>query len=176
MRMINSMIVDKSAALTWALIGDDFVDVAKWMAAIPKSEPILTGTPLKGAPAVGRNSYLIAKFNGMYQQETITQYNDSMKTVTINAILKKTPKIMPLKGYESTVTVEHVSDTSCRVTWDATAHLNTLGYIIPGLKKSLNAGFIRNLEEIKHYMETGEPHPRKVEKVKSELAYASAHA
>ncbi|MBL1242553.1 MAG: SRPBCC family protein [OCS116 cluster bacterium] len=172
MRMINSGIVNKPAADVWELLGKNFVDVSVWMAATPRSEPILAGIPIKGAPAVGRNSYLPAKFKGMYQQEIITNYSDKMKTVAFDVVLKNASKLLPIKGYASTVTVEFVSENSCRVTWDATPHLRTLGYIIPGIKKSLNAGFVRNVEEIKHYMETGEPHPRKAKIMQAELASA----
>lgn len=172
MRTINSGIINKPAAEVWELLGENFVDVSVWMAATPTSEPILEGVPIKGAPAIGRNSYLPAKFKGMYQQEIITSYSDKMKTVAFDVVLKNASKFLPIKGYSSIVTVEAVNETSCRVTWDSTTHLRTLGHLIPGIKKSLKAGFIRNVEEIKHYMETGEPHPRKAAKLKAEFAGA----
>jgi hypothetical protein len=40
--------------------------------------------------------------------------------------------------------------------------------------KNLDPGFLRGLEELAHFFETGEPHPRKVEKIKSEAALATA--
>lgn len=169
MRMINSGIVNKPAAEVWELVGKNFADVSLWMVATPRSEPILQGVPIEGAPVVGRNSYLPAKFKGMYQQEIITSYSEKMKTVAFDVVLKNVSKLLPIKGYASTVTVEPVSDNSCRVTWDATVHLRTLGYIIPGIKKSMNAGFIRNVEEIKHYMETGKLHPRGGKKTRVKL-------
>lgn len=172
MSKINSTIVNSSAEHVWDIIGNQFVDVAAWLAATPTSDEITTGTPLKGAPAVGRNSYLPKKFNGMYQRETITMYNDAKRSLTYNVELKNTPKIMPLKGYDSTVTVEPISSSTCRVTWDHTANLRALGYIIPGIKNSMKPGFIRTLEEIKHFAETGEPHPRKI-KINKENAAAA---
>ena len=168
MTMRNSIIVNAPADDVWKLIGQDFVDVARWMAAIPRSE-VIPGPARPGAPAKGRNSYLIKKFNGMYQEEIITAYDDAGKSLSMYAAIKNGPFGMPLKGYDSRVTVEAINGESCRVHWDSNAHVRLHGYLLwPVMKKPLDAGFIRNLEEIKHIMETGQPHPRKVEKMEAE--------
>ena len=168
MPMKNSITVNKPAADAWQLIGPDFASVADWMAAIPRAEPI-AGTPLPGAPIKGRNSYLIAKFKGMYQEETITAYDDAAMSVSVDVALRNKVKGIPVKGYDATVTVEPINDAACKVTWVSTASVGGIGYVLyPLLRKSLNAGFIRNLEEIKHFVETGQPHPRKLDKIRSE--------
>lgn len=168
MTMTNSMTVNASADAIWQMIGPDFAAVDKWMAATPTAEPI-SGTPIPGAPVKGRNSFLIKKFQPMYQEEIITEYSDAKRTVSFQVTMRKTPKLMPLKGYDSTVIIEPISDGSSKVTWIGNAQIHWFGKVLSGpLLKSLDDGFIRNLEEIKHIMETGQPHPRKVAKNKAE--------
>ena len=171
MRMCNSIVINKPADEIWELLGPNFVRVADWMAATPRSEEKTEGTPLPGAPAVGRRSYLMAKFNGMYQDETITKYDADARLLNFDVVLKKGPAVMPISGYLAEFTVEMIDATTSRVSLDATAHLRLLGYFMyPVVKKGLNAGFIRYLEEIKHYSETGRPHPRKVQSMQEEAA------
>lgn len=168
MTSLNSITVNAPAPDVWKLVGDDFVAVDRWMAAIPTAE-VIPGPALPGAPAKGRNSYLIKKFAPMYQEEIITAYSDDNMTVGFDVTLRKGPRIMPLKGYWSTVSIEAIDDNSCKLTWEGAAYAKWFAKPMAGmLTKSLDAGFIRNLEEIKHIVETGEPHPRKIEKIKSE--------
>jgi len=175
MKSLNSLVVNKPADQIWNMLGNDFVDVAAWMAAIPRSEAKTDGVRLPGAPAVGRLSYLIQKYNGAYQDETITKYDDENRSIGIDAVIKGFPKFAPVYGYSSEVTVTPIDENSSTVTWDSVTQLNPLGYIFYlALKKSMNAGFIRNLEEIKHFVETGKPHPRKIEKIKSEAVALAA--
>ena len=44
----------------------------------------------------------------------------------------------------------------------------------PMLKKALYPGFVRSLEELKHIVETGTPHPRKVAAFEKEAVAAAA--
>lgn len=169
----NSITVKSSAAAAWKMIGDDFVAVDRWMAAIPTAEAI-AGPALPGAPAKGRNSYLIKKFAPIYQEEIITGYSDKKMTVSFDVTLHNTPRLMPMRGYDSTVIIEEIDDNTCKVTWIGKANAKWFAKPITGLlTKGLDAGFIRNLEEIQHIMETGEPHPRKIAKIKSEALAAA---
>lgn len=165
MTITHSLTVNAPATEVWDLIGPNFADVSRWMAATPRSEPI-EGAALPGAPVKGRNSYLIKKFDPMYQEELITAYSDAKRQVSFDVFMRKAPKVMPLKGYGNTVTVEEISAGRCKVTWTATPNIKWFGKLMQGpLVKQLSAGFLRNLEEIQHLSETGQPHPRKVEKM-----------
>ena len=169
----NSIVIETPAADVWQLIGPEFVPVDRWMAAIPFAEAI-PGPALPGAPARGRNSYLIKKFAPMYQEEIITEYDPEKMTLGIDVTLRNTARFMPLKGYTSTVIVEAIDATSCKLTWIGKATAKWFAKPMTGvLTKSMDAGFIRNLEEIKHIVETGQPHPRKLAKIESEAALAA---
>lgn len=169
----NALIVKASAAATWKMIGAEFVAVDRWMAAIPTSEAI-PGPALPGAPARGRNSYLIKKYAPMYQEEIITAYDDAKMTVSVVVTLCEGPRFMPLKGYNATVIIEEIDENTCKVTWIGSAIAKWFAKPMSGvLTNSLDPGFIRSLEEIQHIMETGEPHPRKIEKIRSEALAAA---
>ncbi len=169
----NSMLVNATAAQAWTLIGDEFVAVDRWMAAIPTAEAI-PGPALPGAPAKGRNSYLIQKFAPLYQEEILTAFDPQNKTISVDVTLRKGPRMMPMKGYTSTVLIEEVDARRCKVTWIGKAKAKWFAKPMQSLfTKSLDPGFIRSLEEIQHFLETGAPHPRKIEKIKSEAALAA---
>lgn len=175
MKLPNSMVVNKPADEIWELLGNDFVDVAKWMAAIPRSVEKTEGTPLPGAPAVGRKSYLIQKFKGAYQDETLTKYDDTARSLSIDVTIVGFPAFAPVRGYSSDVYVTPIDENTSTVSWDSDCHLRLLGYLTyPAMKKAMNDGFIRNLEEIKHFVETGQPHPRKIEKIRTEALVLKA--
>jgi hypothetical protein len=97
MNSTHTITVKASADHAWKIIGEDFVAVDRWMAANPTADAI-SGSPLPGAPAKGRNSYLIKKFQPMYQEEVITAYSDAERNISTRVTLRKTPKIMPMLG------------------------------------------------------------------------------
>lgn len=169
----NSITVKAPAAAAWKLIGDEFVAVDRWMAAIPRAEAI-AGPALPGAPAKGRNSYLVQKFAPMYQEEVLTKFDPEAMIICVDVTLHHGPKAMPMKGYTSTVIVRAINDATCEVTWIGEATPKWFAKPMRRmLTNSMDAGFIRSLEEIQHIVETGQPHPRKVEKIKSEAALAA---
>lgn len=170
----HTITVKASADHAWKIIGEDFVAVDRWMAANPTADAI-SGPPLPGAPAKGRNSYLIKKFQPMYQEEVITAYSDAERNISTRVTLRKTPKIMPMLGYVANVKVKPVDDSTCTITYTGEAVSKWYSKPMKGLfTKNLDPGFLRGLEELAHFIETGEPHPRKVEKIKSEAAVATA--
>ncbi len=174
MTSVHSLKVNASAARAWAVIGDDFVAVDKWMAANPSADAI-EGPALPGAPARGRNSYMIQKFAPMYQEELITDYNEAHRTISTQVTLRNGPKMMPLLGYNATISITPIDEATCQITYRGEARTKWFSRPMKNmLTKSMDAGFLRGLEEVAHFIETGEPHPRKVEKIKSEAALAAA--
>lgn len=171
---IHEITVNASADHAWRIIGDDFVAVDRWMAANPTADAI-PGAALPGAPAKGRNSYLIKKFQPMYQEEIITAYDSEARSISTKVTLRDTPKMMPMLGYEANIRVEPISSTTCKLTYTGNARAKWYSKPMTGMfTKSLDPGFLRGLEELAHYIETGEPHPRKIEKIESERALAAA--
>ena len=174
MSVTHVVTVKASAAHAWKIIGEDFVAVDKWMEAIPRAEAI-TGPALPGAPAKGRNSYLRDKFAPLYQEEVISAYNDASRSISTEVVLRNLGRMVPMKGYNATVTAKEVGPDTCTITYTGYAVPKWFGKPMKGmLTKSLKPGFLRGLEELAHYIETGAPHPRKVETLKVDAALAAA--
>lgn len=168
MTVTHTITINASADQAWEIIGPQFVAVDKWMAANPTAEAI-PGPALPGAPAKGRNSHMIKKFQPMYQEELITEYNGAKRSVSTQVTLKDGPKFMPLLGYNAVLTVTEIDDETCQLTYEGVARTKWFSKPMKGmLTNSMKAGFLRGLEELGHYIETGEPHPRKLEKIESE--------
>ncbi len=169
----HAITINATADHAWKVIGDDFVAVDKWMAANPTADT-LQGPALPGAPARGRNSYMIKKFQPLYQEELITAYDPANRSVSTQVTLRKGPRLMPLLGYDAKVTVTAIDAGSCTISYEGTARTKWFSAPMKRmLTKSMHAGFLRGLEELAHFIETGEPHPRKVEKIKSEALLAA---
>ena len=174
MSVTHSITVKASAEHAWKIIGDDFVAVDKWMEAIGRADAI-PGPALPGAPAKGRNSYLRGKFSHMYQAEVITDYDTTARTISTEVTINGLGRFVPLKGYTATLSVKETGPDSCTLTYTGEAITKWFGAPMKNaLTNSMKAGYLRGLEELGHYIETGEPHPRKVETVNADAALAAA--
>lgn len=96
--------------------------------------------------------------------EVISAYDPEAMTLTVKTTLVNTPKGTPLKGFDTDIAVRSLGDRESEVTWESRARLHPLGYVLyPVLKKGLSSGFLRSLEEIKCFVETGKPHQRRID-------------
>lgn len=166
--------VKAAAEHAWNVLGDEFVAVDKWMEAINRAEPI-PGPALPGAPAKGRYSYLRGKFAHVYQSEVITDYDLDARTVSTEVTINNLGRFVPMKGYNATVSIKETGPDTCTITYTGEARTKWFGRPMKGaLTNSMKAGYLRGLEELAHYIETGQPHPRKVETVAADATLAAA--
>lgn len=175
MKLSTHIITVKAAAdHAWKIIGEEFVSVDKWMEAISRADAI-PGAALSGAPAKGRTSHLRGKFAHVYQSEVITAYSDAARTISTEVTINNLPRMVPMKGYNATIVVKETGPESCSITYTGEARAKWFGRPMKNaLTKSMDAGYLRGLEELAHYIETGEQHPRKVETVQADAALAAA--
>ncbi len=153
------MMFDANAEDIWAVLVGDFVNVQKWMAAIDKSTPMV-GTPVPGAPAVGRDAHI--PLNDAIMADKIVGIDEKTWTLHIDTDLKGIKGFNPMIGFKNSVYIKPMGQNRCEVTW--TVEPKVVWYLSPMyfmLKKAMFPGFIRSLEELKHIVETGKPHPRK---------------
>ena len=166
--------VRASADHAWKILGEEFVAVDKWMEAISRAKAI-PGPALPGAPAKGRYSYLRGKFAHIYQDEVISAYDKAARSISTEVVINNLGRMVPMKGYNATVSIKETGPDTCTITYTGHAVTKWFGKPMKGaLTKSLNPGFLRGLEELAHYIETGEPHPRKVETLKIDADLAAA--
>ena len=166
------MIFDAPAEKIWNVLVGDFVPVHKWMASIDRSTP-MAGTPIPGAPAVGRDAHI--PLNDGIMADRIVGIDAANWVLHMDTDLKNIKGFNPMLGFKNSVYIKPIDKARCEVTW--TISPKVVWYLSPMyfmLKKALFPGFMRSLEELKHIVETGKPHPRKVAAFEKEGMPAAA--
>lgn len=160
MKLYNHILIEASANKVWEVLARDFDKADLWMASVPKSYEKVEGTKADGAQMVGRICHLSNDDNGAFADETITGIDDENMVLKIN-VVPKNGKI-PVEQANNYVKVEAVSENKTKVTWNTDVDLKTPGKILyPVVRAALNKSFKDILGELKHWVETGKPHPRK---------------
>ena len=163
MKIVQRIEIASPAANVWKVLGDEFVTVHKWMAGVGNSVKITDGHRVQNAPAIGR-MVEIAINPGTFMDEKITAYNSEDMSLTMHTTLINVKG--PLNGYDTEIKVKPLEDKTSEViwtSWTSKGSIGLLGYLLYfPIKKGLSDGYFRGLEELKHFVETGEPHERKL--------------
>lgn len=174
MPVTHVVAVNATADHAWKIIGEEFVPVDIWMEAISSAE-LIPGPALPGAPAKGRTSHLRGKFAHINQSEVITAYDDAARSIGTEVTINNLGAFVPMKGYNAEIVVTETGPESCSITYTGEARTKWFGRPMKrALTNSMSAGYLRGLEELAHYIETGQPHPRKIETLKADAALAAA--
>lgn len=161
MKISRSTTIDAPIDTVWTKLVDDFVPVHHWMASIKGSSEMPGGTRLPGAPAVGRIAEIGAGARGALMEERITKVDITARRFEFDTLLTNMTGFSPLIGWPNQILLE-ADGNATKVTWNIQPRLKLAGlplYFV--LKKSLGAGFVRSLDEVKVFIETGAPHERK---------------
>jgi len=160
MKIVRKIEINAPIEDVWKVLGDDFASVDEWMAGVGNSVEIKDGHQVQNAPVIGRMAE-IAINPGTFMDERITAYDSDNMLLTMNTTLIKVKG--PLSGYNTEIKVRSLRDKKSEVIWTTKAFLGLLGYpLYFVIKKGLSDGFFRGLEELKYFVETGEPHERKL--------------
>ena len=160
MKIVRKIEIASPSSEVWKVLGDDFVSVHDWMAGVGNSVEIKDGHRVQNAPVVGRMAE-IAINPGTFMDEKITAYNSEDMSLSMNTTLINVKG--PLNGYDTVIKVRSLGDEKSEVIWTSNASFGLLGYpFYFAIKKGLSNGFFRGLEELKYFVETGEPHERKL--------------
>ena len=160
MKIERRIEIDSPAKDVWKVLGYDFVSVHEWMAGVGNSVEIKDGHKVQNAPAIGRMAE-IAINPGTFMDEKITAYNTEDMTINMNTALINVKG--PLNEYNTEIKVKSLANKKSEVIWTSRASLGLLGYLLYfPIKKGLSNGYFRGLEELKYFVETGEPHERKL--------------
>lgn len=171
MRIIKKTRIEKPAKDVWQVVGTDFDKAHLWMALVPNSHAKDDGTKVEEAPVCGRVCEFTNESNGFYADELITDYSDAKMQMTIEVTPRNSPKPLPLIKNIVTISIKELDKNSSEITWDSNPQIKAWGYFIyPLFKMGLSKAFKEVLEELKHFVETGQPHPRKVKKMKLAVA------
>lgn len=160
MQITTDIIIEKPVAAVWDIIGNRFGQANVWASALTHSQGC--GAPLKGEVTEAR----VCEVKGMGSiQERIIEF-DSERHVLSYEVTKGFPFFVR-KGVNHW-RIDAIGTNRCRLTTTATITTNGLvGMMMAPMMRMQMSGMLRvMIEDLKHYAETGQPHPRKQKSIR----------
>ena len=160
MEKSESIEIKASADRVWSVAADQFDKISEWASGVSASRPLsgpMTSSLSASAPSSGR----VCKTLQGETVETFVAFDAEQQTFTY-AI---TGAAMPgfVKNATNTWTIESLDKERARLTMKI--QMATTGIIgalmMPMMKFGMGKLLRTNLEELKHFIETGEQHARK---------------
>ena len=124
----HDQMIESAAGVVWEKAGD-FGGIHVW-------HPAIASTEVKGDGKTAGDTRLLTLGDGATLSELLQAYDES--TMSMSYAITESP--LPIKDYESTLTVEKISDTQSRVKWVSTFNSN-------GVSDEEAAGIIKGIYE-----------------------------
>jgi hypothetical protein len=175
MKVHKNITIQATPDKVWEVFAHNFDSAGDWMASVPKSVGAEVGERWDGAQSAGRVCDLTAGKSPIQVSERFLAYDEANKTCTIEVVPTQAPKLIPFR--KNVVEVEVVADGAggTDMNWVLTSTLSPHTYVFYPLFKLALGVFVRQIqEELKHFVETGTPHPRKVKATKKLAEKATA--
>ncbi|MCG8573341.1 MAG: SRPBCC family protein [Flavobacteriales bacterium] len=161
MKMTNKITINHSIDVIWKLLADDFDKADLWMAGVPKSYAKEDGALLNEAPMIGRVCEFTSKADGPYADETITFYDKVNYCMDVEVVPRNVK--VPVEKNCLNIKLIPLGKNQTKVIWDSDLSLKPKGILLyPIVRFGISKSFKQLLEELKYFVETGLPHPRKV--------------
>ena len=148
--------IDKPAAAVWKVLGEDFADVGAWASNVVSSS-------METAPAVGavRTARIAATgpIKPGQARETLTSFDSAAMSLAYEGT-----EGMPasIKEAGNSWSVREIDAGHSLVKSHATLKLGgPMALLAPLIKMQLKSVGSRYMDELKHFVETGQPQPRK---------------
>ena len=127
------------------------------------------GESFEGCQSDGRVCELSSDGKGIKASEQFLAYSEENKTATVRIDFLNTPSIFPVKFNTLDFSIKNIDGGTSEMTWKFRSDIKPLGYIIWPLLRIGFGKFIEDImEELKFYVETGTPHPRKIKVMKKQ--------
>jgi hypothetical protein len=177
MKVFKNVTIDATPDKVWDVFAHNFDAAGDWMASVPKSAGAEVGERWDGAHSAGRVCDLTTGANPIQVSERFLAYDEANKTCTVEVVPTQAPRLMPFKRNVVEVGVLADGTGGTDMNWVLTSTLSPHTYVFYPLFKLALGVFVRQIqEELKHFVETGEPHPRKVKAMKKLAAQATSPA
>ena len=155
MRIIKELSVAKPIEEVWEVLGNQFGKIDNWASIISHSE--VSGS--SKIPGVDYSIRSTKTTSGDTQQE-LTGFNPDQHTISYKSISGTPPIIKQVHAHWS-LTKKDANNT--HLVLDFVAEMKGLGFILAPVAK-IKLGKVGDvlLDDLKYYVENGQPHPRKV--------------
>ena len=156
MKMTKKLSIAKPVGEVWQVLGNEFGKIDNWASLISHSE--VSGEAK--LPGVDYSIRSTKTTSGDTKQE-LTGFNADQHTIAYKSIAG-TPAI--IKQVRANWRLTKDGEDKTALVLDFEADMKGIGHLIAPIAK-MKLGKIGDelLEELKYYVENGEPHPRKVE-------------
>jgi len=171
MKISKTITINAPAEKVWDILGPNYTNAGDWASSVYASGA-RPGTPkVAAAPVAGR----VCQTSLGPFTETIEAFDESRRHVAYSASGEKMPGFV--KRLANSWTVHPTGDTS-KVEMELNAEIAFPFNILMGPMMKLQFGKVvrEATEELKHYAETGKPHPRKVKADASKKAMKAREA
>lgn len=150
--------IDAPPDRVWETLGPGFGAIGTWCASVHESHLTTVPATMAGAPAAGRHCKTVF---GPFD-ETFTAYEPDRRVMRYQATSPKLPFFV--KCMTNMFEVEDLGGGRSRVKMNAGADMTQPFRTLMGplMKLQMGKGLREIVEELKHYVETGHPHPRKL--------------
>lgn len=163
MQLTKTTKMEATAHSVWDVFAHRFNDAQEWLSSVPRSYGQEREAALEGAPSAGRICELQPDGRGMKASERFVAYDETNRTCSVRVDFVDAPSVFPVHHASLDFSVVDDPDGGATATWAFGAKLKPWGYLMwPLLWKGFSTGWSQMCEELKHYVETGTPHPRKV--------------
>lgn len=154
MHITKKTTIDKPIEEVWEVLGNQFGQISNWASIINESK-VYGESKLKGI------NYAIRETDtaqGITKQE-VTSFDPKKHSLSYKSISGTPPIIKEVRAHWS---LAKTNSNFTNLEMDFKADMKGLGFILSPLVK-IKLGKIGNelLEELKFYVENGQPHPRK---------------
>jgi len=137
------------------------------MASVNHSFAKNNGESFEGCQSDGRVCELSPDGKGIKASEQFLAYSEENKTATIRIDFLDAPSFFPVKFNTLEFSLKEIDGGKSEMTWKFCSNIKLLGFILWPLLRLGFGKFIEDImEELKFYVETGTPHPRKIKAMK----------
>ena len=156
----------------WDILGPGYVNAGDWASAVYISHPRVGEAKVAGAPAAGR----VCQTSLGPFTESIEEYDPINHRVAYSATGDKMPGFV--KSLVNSWTLTPAGSGRTKVRMELNADIAFPFNVLMGwmMKMQFRGALKDSIEDLKHYAETGKPHPRKLKVDGSKKAVAARQA
>ena len=156
----------------WDILGPGYVNAGDWASAVYISHPRVGEAKVAGAPAAGR----VCQTSLGPFTESIEEYDPINHRVAYSATGDKMPGFV--KSLVNSWTLTPAGSGRTKVRMELNADIAFPFNVLMGwmMKMQFRGALKDSIEDLKHYAETGKPHPRKLKVDGSKKAAAARQA
>ena len=171
MKIIKKLNIKAPIETVWKIWAVDFDKAGDWMAFVNHSYETDPDEKLTDAPIAGRVCEFSTSEGGPIAMEDVTRFDADNYRLDISVIPKNFPA--PIVQNLVSTKLTKINDHETLMDFEASIKLTTLGNLMaPVIKVGFGKQLGQMLEELKHYAETGNVHPRKQKKLNEQFVKA----